>query len=732
MPTLKLQQLYALFLLLAMMLLAILVIYARISFQHIAQRAQDEADRAARAEISRAVDSLGLRLRTIAEHIATWDETRQHLANPEFYPLWRDVRVRDTGALPTSMRIALYRPNGEILAREPAAALPARIPHKGAAEALLKWDGTQPWLYYRFPVRVHPDADLVLGHGVIRLDPLAEIRNLVHFRYADANSLQLGPSAVQIQRIADLATHLQSRTQPNPILTAALDEVRRLSVYAALLALGLALAFLYTLRQLVVRPIRRLSAEIQALRDDPQAQTAGVAGYSTNLFELQQLQRSFEEYHRRLQQLHQEVQRSSQQFYQQARQDALTGVYNRRAFDEDRARLEKDKRVDECTLILFDCDHFKAINDTYGHPLGDTVIRALATCLTQALRADDRLYRLGGDEFATLMPGAPIETALVVAERCLEQVGQYDFSRHGIAEPVTISIGLAHSSAPFDLTTLHRHADLAMYTAKRPGHPKIAVYEQTLGGLASLVDNREISAVYEAIRQPQMLEFRYQPVMRLTDMVPDYCEALCRIRCDDQVIGPGAIFTIVHNRRLDVELDLAVIQAIDRDLRADLPALRQGVSINLSAPGVVSDKVIEALLRLRADHPMRKIVLEITETALITQMETASANIGRLREAGCLIALDDFGSGYSSLRYLASMPVDLVKFDMSLIRLLEKNDLRERRIVQDIVQIIATAGYGLVAEGIESASLLEQVAALGFSHAQGYYLDGLQSAAGRD
>jgi EAL domain-containing protein (putative c-di-GMP-specific phosphodiesterase class I) len=317
-----------------------------------------------------------------------------------------------------------------------------------------------------------------------------------------------------------------------------------------------------------------------------------------------------------------------------------------------------------------------------------------------------------------------------VAQRCLERVQAHDFRQYGIREPVSVSIGLAHGAAPLDLVNLHKQADLAMYHAKRPGHAKIVVYEEALGTLAALVDNGEVSAVYEAIRAPDLVEFRYQPIHRLPAMEPEYVEALCRIRHEAKIIGPGAIFTIVQNRRLDVEFDLAVIRAIRRDLEADRPELRQGVSINLSGPGVVSDEVLAALMALRRDFPERKIVVEITETALITQMETATAHLQELRQAGFLVALDDFGSGYSSLRYLASMPVDMVKFDMSLVRLLEQEDPRQRLLLQDIARMVASAGYEMVAEGIETETLLKGVIECGFSHGQGFYFDRLGRGGG--
>lgn len=724
MPTLRLHQLYVLFLALAFTLLAALGVYAQLSLRQITERAQHEAERAAHAEIARVLENLDLRLRSMAERLAAWDETRQHLANPEYYALWRDTRVRDTGALPATMHIALYRPDGRILASDPGAMLPARLPHRGPSDVVLRWEDERPEVYFRFPVRVHPDSEVVLGYGVIRLDPLVEIRSEGPFRYIDAVSLGLSPGDGQgIQRIADLARHLRLRAQPDPVLTAALDEVRHLSLIAAFLALGLALAFLFALRHLVVRPIGRLSAKIQALRDDPQADAPPMTDDRPNLWELRQLQQVFADYHHRLLQLHQEIQRRSHQFYEQARQDALTGVYNRRAFDEDRSALEKDQRVHACALLLFDCDHFKAINDSYGHAVGDSIIRALAGCLAGALRSEDRLYRLGGDEFATLMAGADLDTALKVAERCLERVRAHDFRQYGVTEPVNLSIGVAHGREPLDLGLLHRHADIAMYKAKQPGQPPIVVYDAGAKPLSALVDNREVSAVYAAIRDPNRITLRYQPIVQLSDGAVVYAEALCRIRDGEKAIGPASIFTIVQNRRLDSAFDHAVIAAVRRDLAADHPDIRAGVSINLSNLGIVDAQVIDALLALKRDFPERRIGVEITETALITRIDAATAQIARLRGAGLVVALDDFGSGYSSLRYLASMPVDVVKFDMSLVHLLLQDDARERLIVEDIAEIIATTGYALVAEGIESDRLWDAVHRLGFAYAQGFYVD---------
>jgi len=209
----------------------------------------------------------------------------------------------------------------------------------------------------------------------------------------------------------------------------------------------------------------------------------------------------------------------------------------------------------------------------------------------------------------------------------------------------------------------------------------------------------------------------------------EYVEALTRIRIEGELVGPGAIFPIVQARNLDMEFDLAVLRALNRDLTLGRLPAGMGVSVNLSAPSVVNSKVVDALLELIHAHPGRKIVAEITETALITQIEVASDNIRRLRDAGCLVALDDFGSGYSSLRYLATMPVDLVKFDISMVRLLDSGDRRQQLMMEDISNLVLTAGYQMVAEGVETRELLDKVISLGFSHAQGYYFDKPQAPA---
>lgn len=679
----------------------------------------------AQAEVVEALADLQKRAANSAQALALWDETRQQLTFPDYYALWRDDRVRDAGMITEKVEaVALYDRQGHILAPpRPDRPMPLTAPQ--AAPALLQLAQGKSFYTLFQPVYADPGSNILLGYLGIRFDFLGELRRTRNYQFADLSHLRImlpENSAIDMTRAIE---HLDYATRPNPDL-AAYHQLFRTSL-ARLLLVIVVLLFLaiWLLQGLLVRPLRALSAEIDNLRE-PGGSLARRPTQASPLaiLELEHVRRSFNDYQARLAELHNNLEQNSRDFYDQARRDALTGAFNRRAFDEDWKALGEDRRLGRLALLLFDCDHFKAINDTYGHQVGDMVIQTIAGALHAALRANDRLYRLGGDEFATILPEADAQRAESVAERCIEHVLGQDFRQYGMSEPTTISIGIALSEGDgLALRELQKRADLAMYTAKRPGSRKLVFYSEDMGGMAALVGNKEISAVFQAIENPDLIELHYQAVMRLPMSSKEYVEALTRIRFEGELLGPGAIFPIVQARNLDVEFDLAVIRALDRDLQEARLAPGLGVSVNLSAPSIVNGKVMQALIHLIGAHRGRKIIAEITETALITQIEVASDNIRTLREAGYLVALDDFGSGYSSLRYLASMPVDLVKFDISMVRLLESGDRRQQLMMEEITDLVVTAGYQMVAEGVETRELLDKVISLGFSHAQGYYYE---------
>jgi diguanylate cyclase (GGDEF)-like protein len=411
------------------------------------------------------------------------------------------------------------------------------------------------------------------------------------------------------------------------------------------------------------------------------------------------------------------------ELWEMAHHDALTGAKNRRAFDEFIKELPQtlgDGDLEVC-FGLFDVNHFKAINDSYGHTTGDQVLKVIAGRLRAVLRRNEQLFRIGGDEFAVILVDCDEATGLRTAERCHEKIVGFDFAKLGIREPLRISAGLASARIDDveDLQTLLWKADVAMFRAKRPGHANVVMFsEELVGESESLFSSWVNTAVYDAVIYGTGLRMHYQPIVDVSEGTICHYEALVRIEQDGQIIEPSNIFPVIEARRLEVELDRAVIQRILVDLGEGRIQPGTGVSVNLSGPTLVHEQVCTWMEGFRSYLKDYRIMIEVTETALITQIGLANDNLARLRKQGFEIALDDFGSGYSSVRYLASMPVDVVKFDISLVQGLR--DESQRKLVTHLAQLIIESGPQLVAEGVEDVELLEAVRAAGFKRVQGF------------
>jgi diguanylate cyclase (GGDEF)-like protein len=475
--------------------------------------------------------------------------------------------------------------------------------------------------------------------------------------------------------------------------------------------------------RLLAKPLADLSKQIDTLRDG-KLDTGNTP--AMRIVELENVRRSLYDYQLQLRELHGALQTQNREFHSQARQDVLTRCHNRRAYEEDWMHLKErvQSMPQNVAYLIFDCDRFKTINDTYGHATGDRVLVTIVDALVMALRANDRLYRLGGDEFATLLARTTPTQAKQVAQRCQMLIEAASFAELGIAEPVSVSIGIAYCDAE-DMTliaNLPKQADIAMYTAKQPGHNKIALYnKETDDSGNTLYASRETSAVFQALANPGMIELHYQPVHALPSRRIDYYEALARIRWVGELIMPGAFLPVVSSRRLEAEFDLAVLMQIEADLESGRLPDGCGVSMNLSAQSLLRPEIVSQLMELSRYSEQHPLMLEITETSLITQILEARTYLDLLRTAHFRVAMDDFGTGYSPMRYLVDLPVDVIKFDISLVQKLGEND-RAGRVVADFARMMADAGYELVAEGVETEAVMARVEALGFAHVQGYLL----------
>ena len=710
----------------------VLLLLVLIGFLFVANIARLESNYAtnhekyAQQELTEALVLMKGQIQNVASAVADWDETRQQLEDPTYYAYWRNSRIFSSGLLTaTTEAIELYNVRGETLSKETrqgAAAMPVHITPQDLRLVLASYQGHQ---FFRliFPIYRDAEQQQLMGYGGIKIAFDMELRTLRRFLYVEMESVRLNINDQEILPLDQAIKHISFSVQASAEIAAFKALIYKVMLQiAGIVLVGLLLGYFFVVL-LVAKPLRRLSDHIDAMR-------TGLGGLLSESYrgpvpvvELENVRISLNDYQSKLDDMHVNLAHKNEELWELAHHDPLTGIFNRRAFEEDWSTLTQSEfKTLNVAFLLFDCDHFKAINDTYGHQVGDQVIQGIAESLYGAVRAGDRLYRMGGDEFATILHETDVAVANRVAERCIEAVNAHDFSGYGLQEPVRISIGIAHSHDTEGAELLHRHADVAMYHAKRPGSAKLAVFTENLAPFSqAMLSSPETAAVYAALNNPELIEMHYQKIVRLPAADVDYYEALVRIRHGDGLLHPGSIFSVVEAKRLEIEFDQAVLERVKLDLAADYIPAGTGISINISGMSIVTPQITEKLLDLVPYLERYKLVIEVTETSLITQLSHATANLNRLRKVGFVIALDDFGSGYSSLRYLSTMPVDVIKFDISMVRCLENED-RQRVIVENLAMLIRAAGFQLVAEGIETQQTLDRVIELGFTHAQGFYL----------
>ncbi len=707
----------------------LLVVTSSLFFANISRLEQNFAankEKFARQELTEALALMENHIQAVAKALAVWDETRQQLEDPTYYAYWRNSRVLSSGLLPsTTDAVELYDVHGRTLSketREGETAMPAQIGQDNLRVTLVRENGHNHFILF-FPIFSDTALRHLIGYGGLKIDFNEELQTLRRFLYVDMASVRLTAKDAQPLTLNQAVRHIAFKTQPSAEIAAFKSLISRVMYQVAAIVLAGMLLGYFFIVLLVAKPLRRLSGHIDAMR-------AGRGGLLSESYrgpvpvaELENVRVSLNDYQRKLEDMHVNLASKNEELWKLAHHDPLTGIFNRRAFEEDWGALTRPGLTSlNVAFLLFDCDHFKAINDTYGHHVGDQVLQGIAELMYEALRTGDRLYRMGGDEFATILYETDVALASRVAERCIDAVNAHDFAVYGMREPLRISIGIAHSHDVASAELLHKHADLAMYHAKRPGSPKMAIYTESLTPSSqAMVSSPETAAVYAAITNPDLLEMHYQKIVQLPAGEVDYFEALVRIRHADSLLHPASIFSVVETKRLEIEFDQAVLERIRLDLAEGLIPVGTGISINISGMSIVTPQITDKLLALGEFLDRYKLVIEVTETSLITQISHASANLNRLRKAGFVIALDDFGSGYSSLRYLSAMPVDVIKFDISMVHCLDGDD-RQRIIVENLAKLISAAGFKLVAEGIESRATLERVTALGFTHAQGFYL----------
>lgn len=413
-----------------------------------------------------------------------------------------------------------------------------------------------------------------------------------------------------------------------------------------------------------------------------------------------------------------------QQLRHQAFHDGLTGLANRALFRDrlDRAmRVRRDPTDHSPAVAYVDLDDFKAINDGFGHAVGDQVLRSIGERISGCLRAGDTAARLGGDEFALLLENVPDDRALVeLVQRVIDAVAAPMTVGNDVVVAVSASAGLATCAE--DVTgadDLLRRADMAMYRAKLRGKQQVAHYETEMHDLVH--ERLQLAAELDEAIGSDALEVHYQPIVDLASEHIVGVEAFVRWRSPSRgLLAPNDFLEIAEDTGLIVPLGAAVLDTAlgnVADWRSrGLDDLR--LSINVSIRQFLHDDFVESVRAALEAHDVepRLLVLEITEGVLTADDRAATARLRSLHELGIGLALDDFGTGQSSLRTLQSLPIGQLKIDRSFIA-----PLREEGsvVAQSIVDLALALGASAVAEGVEHQDEVVALRSLGCRLGQG-------------
>ena len=409
-----------------------------------------------------------------------------------------------------------------------------------------------------------------------------------------------------------------------------------------------------------------------------------------------------------------------------ATHDSLTGLHNRVSLaDALEHAVNKARRTGESLAVLFiDLDGFKTVNDTLGHSTGDHLLREIAHRLRAKIRESDLVARLGGDEFVVMVESVADRTSLqLVAAKILAAVGE-PMQLQGHDVTVTASIGIAvFPEDGADVSTLLANADMAMYRAKALGHNRANEYSSDLG--ESVVERFEIEkGLREALKNNEF-HLYYQPKIEFSSGKLLGVEALIRWHHPTLgVLGPDRFIHVAESSNFIIQLGKWIIEQACRQAsawrHASLPHF--AIAVNLSAHQLsdpsLAEHVSEALRASGADPSM--LEFEITETAVMKNMEEAVALLESLRALGVRLAIDDFGTGYSSLAYLKALPVDILKVDRAFVKHLPHNR-DDLAITRAVIAMAHGLSMTVVAEGVEAQCQFDSLRDEGCDEFQGFY-----------
>jgi diguanylate cyclase (GGDEF)-like protein len=408
-----------------------------------------------------------------------------------------------------------------------------------------------------------------------------------------------------------------------------------------------------------------------------------------------------------------------------AMRDDLTGLPNRRHMKEVLAEEEKRHRKGSNTLCLalLDIDHFKSINDTYGHAAGDDILRGFAEQIKGMLRLNDVLARWGGEEFLMVLPNTGEDDAMLVLERVKLHLGAIPVEAFGTHLRITFSSGVAAMELNETIIDTIRRADKAMFRAKSLGRNRVCLYDPDME--AGAVAREQMKAELACAIAGGQLVLHYQPQVKADGRLTG-AEALVRWRHPEKgLIFPGDFISLAEESELIIALGQWVLDAACAQLAAwagHEATADLSLSVNVSArqlrhPDFVPHTL--ALLTLSGIDP-GKLKLELTESVLVDDIDAAIDTMNRLRQVGVRFSLDDFGTGYSSLSYLKQLPLYQIKIDRAFVSDIVAAD-KDGIIARAIISLSHSLGCNVLAEGVETALQRDFLARYGCHDFQGYW-----------
>lgn len=409
----------------------------------------------------------------------------------------------------------------------------------------------------------------------------------------------------------------------------------------------------------------------------------------------------------------------------QATHDALTGLSNRHAFEQQlKLALDDYGAINtQYSILHLDIDQFKLVNDSFGHVAGDELLRQIANKILNSIRMGDLVARIGGDEFGILLSACDLTHATTIAKNICKLIANYKFRWDNKTLHLSASIGLIQISGEHkNISTILKAADIARYAAKDLGGGRVHIFTKddhiSTGRLKEL---ERVNQIKRALSDDNFVLYQ-QKIVSIKKNDLDHREILLRMYDDDKsIIAPGQFLPTAEQYHLMTDIDLWVLNKTCEYIarHKDEPGC---FFINLSGATLGSAETPEKFISIikGADIDPLSLVFEITETTAISSLDMATSFINDVTKIGCRFALDDFGSGLSSFTYLKQMPVDFLKIDGDFIHKLRPDTL-DYSFVQSIQTIVKTMGITTVAEWVEDQTVLDYLQVLGIDYAQGFY-----------